>query len=161
MIEIRRATKSDFDGIWQIFSKVVKEGSTYTYHPETTKEQAYSIWMSEDVVTYVAVLDEAIAGTYILKPNQPGLGSHIANAGYMVSDDHAGKGIGRMMCQHSLEEARKAGYLAMQFNAVVSTNVRAVELWKKMGFAIIGTVPNAFRHQEQGFVDLFIMHRFL
>jgi L-amino acid N-acyltransferase YncA len=161
MIEIRRAKDSDFDGIWQIFHQVIGRGDTFAASPETTEEQARSIWMSEGVITYVALLGIEIVGAYLLRPNQPGLGSHVANAAYMVSPIHTRKGIGRMMCEHSLEEARKTGFLAMQFNKVVSTNQAAIELYKKIGFAIVGTVPKAFQHRALGLVDVFIMHRFL
>jgi L-amino acid N-acyltransferase YncA len=160
-LAIRRAEDSDFDGIWEIFHPVVAKGGTYAYDPATTKEQARAIWMAPQVSTYVAVLDGEVVGTFILKANQPGLGSHVANAGYMVHPDRAGRGIGRALCEHSLAEARRAGFLAMQFNAVVSTNGPAVALWQKMGFAIVGTIPKAFRHRELGLVDLFVMHRFL
>jgi L-amino acid N-acyltransferase YncA len=161
MIEIRKADESDFDGIWEIFHQVVERGDTYAHHPETTKEQAREIWMSKAVTTYVALLDGEIVGTYILRPNQPELGSHVANAGYMVKDGLHGKGIATVMCEHSLTEARRAGYLAMQFNAVVSTNERARRLWERMGFSVVGRVPQGFRHREQGLVDILIMHRFL
>jgi L-amino acid N-acyltransferase YncA len=161
MINIRRAQESDFDAIWQIFRHVVKEGETYVYDPSTTREEARVIWMSEKVTTYVACLGERVVGTYILKPNQPGLGSHVANAGYMVKPDCQGKGLGRAMCEHSLSEARKAGFNAMQFNMVVSTNESAVALWKRLGFIIVGTLPKAFRHQKLGLVDAYVMHRFL
>jgi L-amino acid N-acyltransferase YncA len=161
MIEIRRAEDSDFDGIWEIFHEVVQSGDTYVYDPRTTREQAYAIWMSKDVATYVALLDGRIVGTYILKPNHAGLGSHVANAGYMVKRDASGKGIGAALCEHSLEEARRRGFLAMQFNMVVSTNERAVALWQRMGFAIVGTLPKAFRHSRLGLVDAYVMHRLL
>jgi L-amino acid N-acyltransferase YncA len=161
MIVIRKAEDADFDSIWQIFREVVEAGDTYVYDPETTKEQARSIWMSDGVMTYVACVGEQIVGTYILKPNQPGLGSHVANAGYMVRADAAGKGVGRAMCEHSLSEARKAGFSAMQFNMVISTNEAAVALWQKLGFNIVGTLPKVFRHKKLGLVDAFVMHRFL
>jgi len=117
--------------------------------------------MAPEETTYVALVDGEIVGTYVLKPNQPGLGSHVANAGYMVIPDHSDKGIGRAMCEHSLEDARQVGFLAMQFNFVVSTNERAVALWKKMGFSIVGTCPKTFRHRQLGLVDTYVMHRFL
>ncbi|HEV8583227.1 MAG TPA: GNAT family N-acetyltransferase [Thermoanaerobaculia bacterium] len=158
---IRRAAEADFDGIWEIFHPVVAKGDTYAYDPATTKEQARAIWLAPGLSTFVALRGGEIVGTYILKANQPGLGSHVANAGYMVRPDQAGRGIGRALCEHSLDEARRAGFLAMQFNAVVSTNEPAVALWKKMGFAVVGTIPKAFRHREHGLVDLFVMHRFL
>jgi ribosomal protein S18 acetylase RimI-like enzyme len=117
--------------------------------------------MADGHIIFVASLDGRIAGTYILKPNQPGLGSHVANAGYMVGSDFAGRGVGRAMCEHSLEEARRRGFLAMQFNMVISTNEAAVALWKKLGFNIVGTLPRVFRHKRLGLVDAFVMHRFL
>ena len=161
MIEIRRAQDSDFDGIWEIFHEVVQGGDTYVYPPDTTREQAHAFWMSKDLSTYVAILDGRIVGTYILKPNQIGLGSHVANAGYMVRRSASGKGIGAALCEHSLEEARRQGFLAMQFNMVVSTNQRAVALWQRMGFAIVGTLPKVFRHSRLGLVDAYVMHRTL
>jgi L-amino acid N-acyltransferase YncA len=160
-ITIRKAQEADFDAIWRIFHQVVQQGNTYTYDPETTREQAHAIWMSNNIATYVACMDEKIVGTYILKVNQPGQGSHVANAGYMVSLDEQGKGVGGAMCEHSLEEARRMGFLAMQFNMVVSINESAVALWKKFGFSIVGTLPKAYRHREIGLVDAYVMHRFL
>ena len=161
MFEIRRANESDFEAIWPIFREVVERGDTYAFDPETTRAEARSIWMSDGVMTYVACDVGEVVGTYILKPNQPGLGSHVANAAYMVRADAQGRGLGRAMCEHSLGEARKAGFLAMQFNMVVSTNEAAVGLWKKLGFSVVGTLPKAFRHQSLGLVDAYVMHRFL
>ena len=158
---IRPAADADFDGIWEIFHAVVAKGNTYLYDPATSKDEARKIWMASGYWTYVALLGGEVAGTYILKANQPGLGSHVANAGYMVHPAHGGRGLGRALCQHSLDEAREKGFHAMQFNAVVSTNEVALALWKKMGFAIVGTLPGAYRHREHGFVDLHVMHRFL
>jgi len=158
---IRRAEDADFDGIWEIFHAVVAKGDTYIYAPETSKEEARALWMTPQGQTYVAVLNGEIVGTYLMKANQPGLGSHVVNCGYMVRGDQAGRGIGRALCQHSLAAACEAGFLAMQFNLVVSTNTRAVALWQQMGFAIVGTVPKAFRHRQLGLVDIHVMHRFL
>ena len=160
-MEIRRAELSDWDAIWEIWHAVVAEGTTYVYAPETGKEEAFALWMKPPAVTYVAVEGTQVVGTYLIKPNQPGLGSHVANAGFMVAAGQSGKGIGRAMGLHALEEARRAGFQAMQFNYVVSTNTRAVALWQSLGFAIVGTVPQAFRHPTLGMVDVFVMHRFL
>ncbi|MGE5850036.1 MAG: N-acetyltransferase family protein, partial [Candidatus Methylomirabilota bacterium] len=140
---------------------VVQRGDTYTFDPETTKEEARSAWMDPQAATYVAELDGEVVGTYILKANHPGLGSHVANASYMVHPHHVRKGIGGRMGEHSLEEARKAGYLAMQFNMVVSTNAPAVALWKKLEFSVVGVLPKVFRHRDRGLVDAYVMHRFL
>jgi ribosomal protein S18 acetylase RimI-like enzyme len=96
---------------------------------------------------------------FLIKDNQPGLGAHIANAAYMVSEKAEGKGIGKSMCLYSLDEAKRLGYLAMQFNIVIKSNERAVKLWQKLGFQIIGEIPEAFRHKQLGLTNAYIMYR--
>jgi uncharacterized glyoxalase superfamily protein PhnB/ribosomal protein S18 acetylase RimI-like enzyme len=161
LVSIRLATEGDWPRIWPLFSRVVSTGDTYTVPPETTEAEGRAYWVDRALAVYVAEADDKVVGTYCLRVNLPGLGSHSANAGYMVSPALAGRGIGSRMCQHSLVEARNMGFEAMQFNAVVSTNHRAVALWKRHGFEIIGTVPRGFRHRRLGPVDLYVMHRFL
>lgn len=156
---VRRATDADWPAIWAIFHAVVAAGDTYTFSPEMPEADARRAWLGPGLATYVAERDGEIVGTYVLKPNQPALGAHVANAGYMVRPGAFGGGIGTAMAEHSLAEARAAGYRAMQFNAVVSTNTRAVALWRRLGFEVIGTVPEGFRHREHGYVDLLIMYR--
>ncbi len=160
-MSIRLADTSNFDRIWEIFHVVVETGDTFAYDPAITKEQAKETWMARGVRTYVALVGDKIEGTYILKPNQPGLGSHVANAAFMVDPATNAKGIGTQMGRHALTEAKSLGYQAMQFNFVISTNERAVALWKRLGFSIIGTSPKAYRHAQLGLVDAYIMHRFL
>jgi L-amino acid N-acyltransferase YncA len=160
-VDIVRATDHHAEDIWQIFHEVVASGDTYVFRPDTSRAEALGYWLSPDVHTFVAVEDERVCGTYILKKNQPDLGSHVANAAYMVPASARSRGVGSLMCAHSLEQARKLGFTAMQFNLVVSTNTAAVSLWKKHGFAIVGTLPKVFRHARLGDVDAFVMHRFL
>jgi L-amino acid N-acyltransferase YncA len=161
MIEIRKAVDADWNQIWQIVREVFARGDTYAYSPDMDKEQGYKIWMESPTATYVAVENEEILGTYYIKPNQPGLGAHVCNAGYMVSAKARGKGIGRSMCAHSLKEAVKLGFKAIQYNLVAATNVFAIQLWKDMGFEIIGTLPKAFNHKTKGLVDAHIMYQLL
>lgn len=159
---IRHANKqTDSEGIWNIFKAVVSTGDTYAFDPLTSKEGMEKYWFGDSIDSFVAVEDDKIVATYFIKPNQPGLGSHIANCGYMVSPAHHGRGLGHKLCEHSLKFAKEKGYLGMQFNIVVSTNVVAVRLWEKFGFKIIGTTPNGFRHQTLGLVDSHIMFRSL
>ncbi|MBI1729159.1 GNAT family N-acetyltransferase [Candidatus Acetothermia bacterium] len=160
-MEIREAKSNDFEAIWNIFHQVVAKGDTYVFSPDISKEEARSVWMTPIVKTYVASNGDLIVGTYILKPNQPGLGSHVANAAFMVDSLAQGRGIGKTMGKHALNEARRLGYQAMQFNFVVSTNMNAVALWQKLGFQIIGTLPKVFQHKQLGLVDAYVMHRFL
>lgn len=156
---IKKSTDQDFDGIWEIFHSVIASGDTYAYLPNTNKEEAYHFWMPPHKETFVAVFNNKIVGTYYIKENQPGLGSHVANAAYMVHPAWHGKGIGSAMARHLIEQAKRIGFTAIQFNLVVSTNESAIRLWKKFGFNIIGTTPNGFKHAKLGFVDTFIMYK--
>jgi L-amino acid N-acyltransferase YncA len=158
-MRIRRATAKDREAIWQIFHAVIARGDTYAFNPGISRRQALAYWLSPKTRCYVAVSDERIVGTYIMKANQPGLGSHVANAGFMVAPSARGRGIGRAMAEHCLHEATRLGYRAMQFNFVVSTNTAALRLWKNFKFKIVGRLPGAFRHSRQGFVDVYVMYR--
>lgn len=160
-LKIRSARASDFADIWAIFHAVVADGDTYAYAPETTMTEARRIWMEPPTAPYVAERSGRVVGTYALRPNQPGLGDHVANCGYMTHPDARGQGIGAAMCAHSLQAARERGYTAMQFNFVVASNNGAVRLWERQGFAIVGRIPGAFRHRTLGPVDVLIMHRSL
>ena len=159
MLQIRRAVFTDFDQIWPIIQETFEKADTYVFSPDTTKKEGFCIWMETSLATYVAVEDEKILGTYFLKSNQPGLGSHICNAGYIVSSKARGRGIGKVMCEHSLKEAVVWGFKGMQYNFVVSTNQVAVKLWQKCGFSIVGTLYKAFKHKEKGFVDAYVMYQ--
>jgi L-amino acid N-acyltransferase YncA len=170
-IEIRPATDSDRDAIWEIFHEVVAAGDTYPFDPKMSREDAFAYWFGTNTHTYVAELDrlkrsssqtdQRFAGTYILRPNQSGGGAHVANAAFMVPAIARGQGIGRAMGEHCLREARRLGFRAMQFNFVVSTNESAVKLWQELGMKIVGTLPGAFRHPEKGYVDVYVMFQSL
>lgn len=159
MLEIRKAIPEDNNQIWNIIKEVISKGDTYTFDPNSSKETMLDYWCGQDKHTYVATDNKQIAGTFVIKDNQPGLGSHIANASYMVSEKASGKGVGKTMGELSLEEAKRLGYKAMQFNIVVKSNTRAVQLWQKLGFDIIGEIPDAFNHKENGLTNAYIMHR--
>lgn len=161
MLTICLATPSDYDAIWEIISKVIAAGDTYTFDPHMPRAEALAYWFQPGAHTYVAQHDGRTVGTFILKPNQPGLGSHVANAAFMVSPAARGLGIGRTMGEYCLSEARRLGFLSMQFNFVVSTNEPAVRLWKQLGFEIVGRLPQVFRHPTLGHVDAYVMFRHL
>jgi L-amino acid N-acyltransferase YncA len=161
MMKIRAATEADHDAIWNIFHEIIAAGDTYAFDPKMSRQEALAYWFRADTHTYVAEKDGGIAGTYILRPNQPGPGSHVANAAFMVASDAQGSGVGRKMAEHCLGEARRLGFRAMQFNFVVSTNTRAIHLWEQLGFKIVGTLPGAFHNPEKGYVDVYVMYRSL
>ena len=159
MIEIRRATTADYDQVWEIIQSIISNGDTIAFDPGSSKEQMLAYWLGQDKHTYVAMLHGKVAGTFIIRDNQPGLGSHIANAGYMTSPAVSGQGVGKAMGVYSLEEAKRLGYKAMQFNIVVKTNTRAIRLWESLGFKIIGEIPEAFNHRQNGLTNAYIMYR--
>ena len=161
-MKIRRAVERDRDAIWNIFHEVVAAGDTYALDPNISRDDALAYWFAPGTHTYVAEEpDIGVTGTYILRPNQSGGGSHVANAGFMVSARARGQGIGRVMAEHCLSEAGRLGFRAIQFNYVISTNTAAICLWQDLGFKVVGTLPGAFRHPEKGYVDVHVMYRSL
>jgi len=161
VVTIRRAAEADFESLWSIFREVIASGDTYVFLPDTPREAAYAYWFGPGITSYVAIADGRIVGMYKIVPNQPGLGAHVANASFMVAPSYSGNGAGRQMGVHCLREARQHGFRAMQFNFVVATNAPALALWKSLGFAIVGTLPRAFRHRDLGYVDAHVMYRSL
>ena len=158
---IRELTKQDFEQFWPTFEKVIMAQETYAFKPDMTFDEAYNLWCETSLKSFVYEVDGVILGTYYLRPNAQGPSDHISNCGYMVGEFARGKGIAKSLCQHSQKIAVELGFKAMQFNSVVSTNDVAVKLWQKLGFSIIGTVPNAYRHARLGLVDSFIMFKTL
>jgi L-amino acid N-acyltransferase YncA len=158
---IRPATQADANDIWRIFQAVVAPGDTYVFSADTTERDAVAYFLGPAITSFVAEDDGRVIGMYKLIPNRVGRGSHVANASFMVDPSARGRGAGKAMGEHCLDEARRQGYEAMQFNFVVSTNTAGVTLWKKLGFAVVGTLPKAFRHATLGSVDAYVMHRFL
>ena len=156
---IRRAELEDKPPVWLIIKAVIATGDTYVFPPDSTEEEMIAYWFSPEKHVYVAEEDGTVVGTFWLKANQPGLGSHVCNAAYMVAPDAAGKGIGRKMAEFSLDEARRLGFTAMQFNFVVKSNEAAVRLWKSVGMEVIGEIPDAFDHRELGMTNAYVMYR--
>ena len=159
MLTFRPANEADKPAIWQIIKAVIATGDTYVYSPDSTEEEMMTTWFLPEKHNYVAESDGDIVATFWLRANQPGLGKHVGNAAYMVSPAAKGKGIGKQMALWSLNEAKRLGFTAMQFNFVVRSNTVAVSLWKSIGFEILGEIPNAFDHAENGMTNAYIMYR--
>jgi L-amino acid N-acyltransferase YncA len=158
---IRSAGPSDADAIWSILEPTIRAGETYTLPREMDREQALAYWFSSNHAVFVAEEDGEVLGTYYLRANQRGGGAHIGNCGYMTATKASGRGVASAMCAHSLECARSHGFRAMQFNFVLSSNLSAIHLWQKFGFATVGRVPDAFLHPSLGYVDALVMYRTL
>ena len=158
-LEIRKINDSDKEALWEIIHEIIADGDTWVFAPDSSKEKMLEYWFDADKHAYVAVIDNEIIGTFYFRNNQPDLGSHVANAGYMTSHKHIGKGIGKAMGLFSLKEAKRFGYSAMQFNYVVKSNAVAVKLWQSIGFEIVGEVPDAYQHAKNGLTNVFIMYR--
>lgn len=160
-MHIRSAEESDWPQMWAIFRAVVATETTYAFAADTSEADAREYFLGPEIASWVADDEGRVVGMSKLVPNRLGLGNHVANASFMVDPRCQGRHIGEALGRHCLREARRAGYLAMQFNFVVSTNTAAVALWRKLGFEIVGTLPKAYRHRELGLVDAYVMHRFL
>jgi ribosomal protein S18 acetylase RimI-like enzyme len=161
LMTTRAVRSDDADAIWAILEPIIRSGETYALPRDMCREGVLAYWLSPGHEVFVADDNGQVIGTYYLRSNQQGGGSHVANCGYMTAIAATGRGVARNMCAHSLAYARSRGYRAMQFNFVVSTNERAVRLWQKLGFEIVGCVPKAFAHPSLGDVDALVMHRFL
>ncbi|TDQ19468.1 L-amino acid N-acyltransferase YncA [Algoriphagus boseongensis] len=155
----RKATSKDENALWEIIEPVIRNGGTYVFDTESSKEKIMTYWLSHDKETYVAEISAKLIGTFFIKPNQPDLGNHICNAGFIVSQEFLGKGFGRKLGEFAIQEARKLGFQAMQFNYVIETNHNAVKLWQSLGFEIKGKIPEAYRHPELGLVGALIMYQ--
>lgn len=160
-ISIRSAASSDLAGIWMILEPVIRAGGTYVFAQDSSKDKMLTYWLGNDKKTYVAEYEGRLVGTFYIKSNQPDFGDHICNAGFVVNPDFSGKGIGRAMGVFALREARRLGYLGMQFNFVIKSNDRAVRLWESLGFEILGEIPDAYRHPSLGLVPALIMYQAL
>lgn len=160
MIKIREFVQQDWLGTWRIIKPVLRAGESYAYSPDITAQSAKEIWINAPVASYVAS-DEAgnILGTYYIKPNQPALGSHVCNCGYIVAAEAQGKGMASKMCVHSQQQAIELGFSAMQYNLVATSNEAAIHVWKKHGFDVIGTLPLAFNHARLGLIDALVMYK--
>ena len=172
---IREAKGDDLEAVWLLWKEIMDQKVFFPHDESCSRESIEKSWINQDNLIFVAenaagnnqdktrnfnIYDPGeIAGAYILKPNQPGYGKHIANASYMVSSSQRGKGLGKLLCAHSIGAGRKAQYRGIQFNLVVSTNIEAVKAWQANGFDIIGTVPGGFFHVEKGYVDAYIFFR--
>jgi len=159
-LRIRPAGAEDWPLIWPFFARIVEAGQTYAYPLDLTEETGRGWWMEEAPArTVVAVRGDTVLGSAKMGPNRPGRGAHIGTASFMVSPEHTGRGVGRALGRHIVDQCRADGYHGIQFNAVVETNHAAVALWLSLGFQIMATIPEAFNHRERGLVGLHVMYQ--
>jgi ribosomal protein S18 acetylase RimI-like enzyme len=157
---IREFREPDWPALWPILQATFASGDTYAFEPASREADIRKAWIAVPAATFVAHdAHGRIVGTYYIKPNQPGLGAHVCNCGYVVAPAAQGRGVASLMCEHSQATAVAMGFRAMQFNAVVATNERAVRLWQRLGFTVVGRLPGAFRHQRLGYVDALVMYK--
>ncbi len=156
---IRPALATDAEAIWAIIGPTIRAGETYALDRDLSERAALDYWLAGDRETFVAEEGGVVLGTYYLRANQSGGGNHVCNCGYMTGAAAAGRGVARLMYEHSAAHARAQGYRAMQFNFVVSVNERAIRLWQSLGFEIVGRVPEGFRHPTKDFVDALVMFK--
>ena len=159
-MQIRAFVEADWREVWPIVREVVRAADTFAYDPAMTEAQARAAWLeAAPGLTVVALDGERILGTAKMGPNRPGPGSHVATASFMVAAAARGRGVATALCRFTLDWAREHGYAGMQFNAVAESNHAAIEIYKRLGFTIVGTVPGAFAHPTLGRVGLHIMYR--
>lgn len=162
MPTIRPLEAADWPSVWAILRTTFQAGDTYSFTPDSSEAEIHTAWVELPAATFVAcAADGRVLGTYFIKANQPGLGAHVCNCGYVVAHESQGQGVAAAMCEHSQARAVEMGFRAMQYNLVVATNERAVRLWQRLDFSVIGTLPGAFRHARLGYVDALVMYKTL
>jgi L-amino acid N-acyltransferase YncA len=116
-MQIRPAMNADHDAIWNIFHEILVAGDTYAFDPQMPRQEALAYWFRADTHTYVAEEDGGVVGTYILRPNQSGPGSHVANAAFMVAPAAGGCRSGTQNGRALLERGAPNGFSrhAIQF----------------------------------------------
>lgn len=156
---VRRAEEGDTSAIWAVLEPAFRAGDTYTVDPDISAEDAIGYWFASGNSVFVAERGGRVVGTYYLRRNHGGGGSHVCNCGFVTDRAAWAQGVARAMVEHALTAAKETGYRAMQFNFVVSNNARAVLLWQSYGFETVGRLPEAFRTPGGEFVDSLVMYR--
>jgi L-amino acid N-acyltransferase YncA len=156
---IRDAREDDWPRIWPIIHDVITEQQTFPYDPAMSEDDAKRLWLlpAPARVVVAAAGGGEVFGTANMYANRPGPGSHVASGSVMVAKQARGKGVGRALTADMITWARRSGFAAIQFNAVVETNEAAILLYESLGFVTLGTAPGAFRHPVLGHVGLRIM----
>lgn len=160
-LAIRPFDPRDHEQLWRVLEPVFRAGDTYAIDPDIPREEAIAYWTGPGRSVFGATLGGSFAGSYYLQRNQAGGGGHVCNCGFVTDPAQEGRGVARGMLEHALQTARDMGFRAMQFNFVVSTNTRAIGLWERGGFDIVGRLPNAFHHPTNGYVDALVMYKTL
>ena len=158
-LQVRSVADEDRQCLLPILREAMSCAHSYPYDPMSNDEELLKIWLAPTHRVYIGLIESRIAGTFYIRPNQPCLGAHICNAGFIVSSNFSGRGVGTTLGKYALKQAKKLGYKAMQFNLVVVSNVVSIRIWKNLGFRVIGTIPEAFNHPQKGLIDAHIMHK--
>lgn len=137
----------DVDELFGAFARVVEDREGFPQAPPLSRPDFESYWLDHTSAVLVARRLGELAGAYYLKPNFVGRAAHIANAGYFVVARFRRSGLGRRMVLHSLEEARRLGFDALQFNLVFESNP-ARRLYEDLGFQVVGRVPRAVEGED-------------
>lgn len=157
----RPSVAADASALWAMLKPVFRAGDTYAVAPDISRSDALAYWTGAGRETWVVEQGGVSLGSYYLKPNQHGGGAHVCNCGFVTSSEAQGRGVARRMLDHALDRAATVGFSAMQFNFVVASNTRAIDIWQRAGFAVVGRLPGAFRHPDDGLVDALVMYRHL
>lgn len=157
---MRLVERDEFAKLRPLMKEQLDEERFFTLGKDAADAELLAYWFGGETNECWAYEENGeILGFFYLRPNHFGLGSHVANAGYLVSGKAKGKGLGRKMGEFSIERAKERGFKAMQFNFVVSTNEVAVRLWKSLGFEVVAVLPKAFHYKRERFDDAYVMFR--
>jgi GNAT superfamily N-acetyltransferase len=140
-VEIGLIDRPEMGQLFSVFADIVARGEGFPQQPPLTRSVFEDVWVRPVSLVAGAMRQGTLLGAYYLKPNLPGLGSHIANAGYVVDRRYRGLGLGRLLVKDSIARAPLAGFDAIQFNFVFADNP-ARALYEDLGWQVVGKVPD-------------------
>ncbi len=153
-IQVRKYSKNDVSDAISVWNEVVEAGNAFPQRESLDLKSGHKFFESQSFTGIAYDEDNKIVGLYILHPNNVGRCGHICNASYAVKSDMRGRHIGETLVTDCINKARELGFGILQFNAVVSTNVPALKLYKKLGFVQLGRIPNGFLMKDGKYEDI-------
>jgi GNAT superfamily N-acetyltransferase len=147
------------EAVWRILEPIIRGGDVYALPPNMSEAEGIGFWFAPENEVYCAEEAGEMLGVAYLRENSKRSGQGVANGGYATAKSAESRGVARALCLYTLQRASELGFREMQFNYVISTNSRAVRLWKNLGFVIAEVLLKDFEHPRLGHVDVFVMVR--
>jgi ribosomal protein S18 acetylase RimI-like enzyme len=147
VVEIRDAQISDVDDIWDVFNMVVDEGIYLPVFSQVKNRADKRSWFYELITggdfCLVAALkypggSEKFLGQVTIETSSEWDGiDHVGILGILVHPSYRNMGVGQSLIEEASVEAKQRGKKKIVLS-VFHSNPRAIALYQKVGFEIVG-----------------------